>query len=127
MTEHAALATGWVPVCSTDQLAQAGRAAIDLPSGERCLVVDVAGTLRAVIATCTHRALSIEGGPVRAGVITCPWHRARFDLETGRASHPATVPLKTFDVTVIGDVVCVREKRTTDERDQNLRTDGILP
>jgi nitrite reductase/ring-hydroxylating ferredoxin subunit len=110
MIEHAALATGWVPICSTDELAQNGRASGDLPSGERCLVVDMDGIFRAVSATCTHRELSIEGGPVRGGAIMCPWHRARFDLATGRASHPATRPLKTFDVTVIGDAVCVKEK-----------------
>ena len=110
MTEHAGLATDWVPVCPIDQLAKDGRASVDLPSGERCLGVTVDGAPRAVSATCTHRALSIEGGPVRGGAITCPWHRARFDLATGRAARPATVPLKTFDVSIIDDVVCVREK-----------------
>jgi 3-phenylpropionate/trans-cinnamate dioxygenase ferredoxin subunit len=110
MTEHGALTSEWVQVCPADQLPAGGRAAVDMPSGERCLVVHVNGAYHAVSATCTHKALSLEGGTLRGGSIVCPWHRARFDLATGRASLPARKPLKTFEVAVVNGTVCVREK-----------------
>jgi 2,3-dihydroxybiphenyl 1,2-dioxygenase len=110
MAENAALTIRWVPVCPTPSLAPGQRASIDLPSGERCVVLNVEGELYAVTAKCTHRELSIEDGLVRQGCIICPWHRARFDLATGQAlSLPARRPLRTFDVAVIDDVVHVRE------------------
>ncbi|MEK6437686.1 Rieske (2Fe-2S) protein [Pseudonocardia sp. T1-2H] len=110
MKEHAALAMGWVPVCPAEQLSADGRAAIDLPSGERCLVFEVEGALYAVSATCSHRALSIEGGPVQGASIVCPWHKARFDMATGKGTRPARDPLKTFDVAVVDGTVCVHER-----------------
>ncbi|MHA6792262.1 Rieske (2Fe-2S) protein [Pseudonocardia bannensis] len=110
MTERAALRAGWIPVCPTEQLATDGRAAVDLPSGERCLVFNVEGALYAVSATCSHRALSIEGGPVQGTTIVCPWHKARFDMATGKGTRPAREPLKTFAVAVIDGTVCVHEK-----------------
>jgi 3-phenylpropionate/trans-cinnamate dioxygenase ferredoxin component len=102
--------TTWFPVCRAELIAAEGRAAFDLPSGERCLVFDVEGTLYAVSATCSHRALSIEGGSVQGATIVCPWHKARFDLTSGKGTRPAREPLKTFPVAVIDGIVCVREE-----------------
>jgi nitrite reductase/ring-hydroxylating ferredoxin subunit len=111
MTQLSTLTTGWMPVCPAEELAEAGsRTAVDLPTGERCMVLNVDGALRALSALCTHRDLTLEGGMVKAGVITCPWHRARFDLCTGQGTRPAAGPLKTFNVAVVDGTVCVQEK-----------------
>ena len=88
----------------------ARQVAADLPSGERCLVLNVDGELYAVSAFCTHRELSMEGGTTRAGSLVCPWHRARFDLKTGAGTRPAPRPVKTFEVAVVDGNVLVRQK-----------------
>jgi 3-phenylpropionate/trans-cinnamate dioxygenase ferredoxin subunit len=110
LAERTGLGTTWLPVCPAEQIAAQGRAALNLPSGERCLVFDVEGALYAVSATCSHRALSIEGGSVQGATIVCPWHKARFDLATGKGTRPAREPLKTFAVAVVDGIVYVQEE-----------------
>ena len=33
--------------------------------------------------TCTHRAGPLSEGEVSGTTVTCPWHRAQYDLKTG--------------------------------------------
>lgn len=56
--------------------------------GERVLLARVGDRFHAVGAECTH-----YGGPLCEGLLTgttviCPWHHARFELESGRATAP---------------------------------------
>jgi nitrite reductase/ring-hydroxylating ferredoxin subunit len=103
-----------VPVCPAEELAEAGsRKAVDLPSGERCVVLNVDGRLHALSAICPHRELTLEGGVVRDGEITCPWHRARFSVETGQGTKPARWALKSFEVAVVDGTIHVQEKEVT--------------
>lgn len=114
MTELQALTAGWAPVCPAEELAAAGsRKAVDLPSGERCVVLNVEGRLHALSALCPHRDLTLEGGLVRDGEITCPWHRARFNIETGQGIRASRWALKTFDVAVVDGTIHVQEKEDT--------------
>lgn len=106
----------WVAVGQQDAVAEPGdHLAAELPGGERCLVLNVGGTLRALAGTCTHRDLPLDGGAVRGGSLVCPWHRARFDLTTGAATRPASRALKTFDVDVVDGTVRVRERGDSSE------------
>ena len=60
----------------------------------------------AVINRCSHAEEPLECGRVRNGWIACPVHGARFDLETGEVMNPpATFPIETFAVRVVGDVI----------------------
>lgn len=53
---------------------------------------------------CTHEDLPLDGGEVSAGVLTCPWHGARYDIRTGRVlALPATRPLRTYRTRIAED------------------------
>lgn len=62
----------------------------------------------AIEDVCTH-----DGGPVAEGTVTdgrveCPRHGATFDVRTGAAkSFPATSPVATYAVRVVGDEIQV--------------------
>lgn len=63
----------------------------------------------AIEDVCTH-----DGGPVAegtllpGGIIECPRHGATFDVRTGAAkSFPATTPVPTYAVRVVGDEIQV--------------------
>ncbi|MBI2614244.1 MAG: non-heme iron oxygenase ferredoxin subunit [Gemmatimonadetes bacterium] len=92
----------------------------DLPAGaskrvyldtEAVALFNVGGTYFAVSDRCTHgRASLSEGRVVDSGacILECPWHRGRFELETGRpAGGPPNAPLKTYRVKVAGDQILV--------------------
>ncbi len=55
---------------------------------------------------CTHLGKPLTGGRVMAGQITCPFHGACFDVNTGAAvSGPAVFPLHRFPARLEGDEV----------------------
>lgn len=53
---------------------------------------------------CTHEDLPLDGGEVADGVLTCPWHGARYDIRTGEVlALPAVRPLRAYPVRVTAD------------------------
>jgi NADPH-dependent 2,4-dienoyl-CoA reductase/sulfur reductase-like enzyme/nitrite reductase/ring-hydroxylating ferredoxin subunit len=67
----------------------------------------------AVSGKCPHYGAPLHKGVIRGGTITCPWHHARFDIETGRLiAPPALKDLVYFDVKLEGGRVWVRKADT---------------
>lgn len=64
-------------------------------------VFNVGGTFRAIDDRCAHKGGSLAEGMVRDGVVTCPLHWWRYDLETGRRVASDTVVQATYDVAVV--------------------------
>ena len=82
----------------------------EVPPGSVLLVGDVAvfnveGGFCATQAMCTHRQGPLSEGVIDGSTVTCPLHGARFNVWTGAVLRgPATEALKTYAVTVDGDV-----------------------
>ena len=63
-----------------------------------CVVVSVGGqtvalfadngVVRAVDNRCPHMGFPLHRGSVCDGILTCHWHHARFDLESGGTFDP---------------------------------------
>lgn len=61
------------------------------------------GEICALHGICTHEDLPLDGGTVEDGVLTCPWHGARYDVRTGRVlALPAVRPLRVYRSRVDG-------------------------
>lgn len=94
----------------------------------KILLVRHNGKIHALENKCPHVGLSLEKGKVEDGVITCPWHGSRFDIETGAnqdwvnsvlgvsvpkwtakiiAMGKAPQPVGTYPVEIVGDDVMV--------------------
>lgn len=59
------------------------------------------GELRAIDDLCSHAEASLAAGEVDEGCVVCPWHGAKFSLETGEAlTAPATESVKAYGVIV---------------------------
>ena len=68
---------------------------------EPVLVVNVAGTLRAVAGVCTHEYFELDKGFLTGDSITCALHLSRFDLFSGEPlDPPADEPLEVYPVAV---------------------------
>jgi uncharacterized protein YbjT (DUF2867 family)/nitrite reductase/ring-hydroxylating ferredoxin subunit len=82
----------------------------EVPPGSVLLVGDVAvfnveGGFCATQARCTHRQGPLSEGAIDGSTVTCPLHGAQFNVWTGAVLRgPAKDPLKTYRVTVEGDV-----------------------
>jgi nitrite reductase/ring-hydroxylating ferredoxin subunit len=82
----------------------------EVPPGSALFVGDVAlfnvdGTFCATQGKCTHRQGPLSEGKLDGSTVTCPWHRAQFNVCTGAVLRgPATDPLKTYRVTVEGEI-----------------------
>ena len=69
------------------------------------VVFNVSGQFFATQARCTHRGGPLDKGKLEGATVTCPIHGAQFDITTGTAVRgPARDPLKTYRVTVEGEV-----------------------
>ena len=85
----------------------------DVPAGKRMLVqaggieillCNTKDRIFAVRNLCSHADQRLDRGRIKDGVIVCPGHGARFDLETGEAmTAPAVMPLQTYEVRVDHD------------------------
>lgn len=63
--------------------------------GVSVAIADVDGELLAFDDTCTHRACPLSEGVLDGPTITCPCHKSRFDLRSGRPLNgPATLPIR---------------------------------
>lgn len=52
-------------------------------AGTPVLLTRVDGTVQACADKCPHLGKSLQGGTIRNGVITCPWHGAKLNICAG--------------------------------------------
>jgi len=82
----------------------------EVPPGSVLLLGDVAifsveGGFCATQASCPHRQGPLSEGTFDGSTVTCPLHGAQFNIWTGAVLRgPAKEPLKTYSVTVEGDI-----------------------
>ncbi len=79
------------------------------------LVVWHEGRAYALEDRCPHMGFPLHRGTCDAGLLTCHWHHARFDLESGSTLDRWADDARGFDVEVTGDDVWVASRATGDE------------
>jgi nitrite reductase/ring-hydroxylating ferredoxin subunit len=89
----------------------------DIPAGEgrtyeaggRLVAVFFDGeNYSAIDDLCPHMGASLGTGPLRDGVVTCPWHAWRFRLCDGAWCDNPKLKVDVFTVRVVGDAIEVR-------------------
>jgi 3-phenylpropionate/trans-cinnamate dioxygenase ferredoxin component len=55
------------------------------------LVANVNGTYYAIANACTHEGGNLSKGNLQGNIVTCPRHKAQFDLTTGKAVSPPKI------------------------------------
>ena len=60
---------------------------------------------------CTHLAYPIDMGQVNSGIITCPFHRFQYKLETGECLTAPDLPLESYPVRIEGEKVFVQVEK----------------
>lgn len=87
-----------------DGLPKVGEPVVVVVDGIDVAVAEVAGMLVAFDDTCTHRACPLSEGTFDDLSVTCPCHKSRFDLATGRPLNgPATEAIRIRRVALEGE------------------------
>lgn len=90
-------------VCALDDLS-VGSASRRTVGGVTMAVVRTEDTVYAVNDRCSHADVSLAEGDVEGCTLECWLHGSAFDLVTGQPlSPPATIPIPTYPVRVVGD------------------------
>jgi len=72
--------------------------------GKSVAIANVGGEFFAFDNVCTHQGCDLATGALDGVVVTCPCHGSRFEVTTGAVvAGPATVPVETYAVEVVGD------------------------
>jgi 3-phenylpropionate/trans-cinnamate dioxygenase ferredoxin subunit len=75
-------------------------------NGRNVALFNLGGTVVAIDDTCPHRGGPLSEGVVSGTEVMCPWHGARFDLNTGNhLSPPARNGVTVFKVQLNGDEI----------------------
>lgn len=80
---------------SAESIAERGCVVV---SGDRhgIAVFHDAGKFYAIDNRCPHMGFPLNKGSVRCGILTCHWHHARFDLESGGAFDPFADDVRVY-------------------------------
>lgn len=79
--------------------------------GEDVCLFNSGGKFHAVEELCPHQEGPLHEGSLEEGKIVCPWHSAKFDVETGKPDEESDFvkqDLKVYEVKVEGDDVLVK-------------------
>jgi 3-phenylpropionate/trans-cinnamate dioxygenase ferredoxin subunit len=76
--------------------------------GRTLALFNVEGKVYALDSQCTHRNAPLAEGECEGSELICPWHGARFDLNTGAAlCPPAKQGVAVYKVQVVGEEIQV--------------------
>ncbi|MCC5836043.1 MAG: NADH:ubiquinone reductase (Na(+)-transporting) subunit F [Opitutales bacterium] len=94
---------GWLEVCAARDLVNEDVIRFDYKRKTFALCRDGKGRLYASDGICTHGNTHLAGGLVKGGIIECPKHNGRFNLEDGSpARAPVCRGLATYPIKDVG-------------------------
>jgi 3-phenylpropionate/trans-cinnamate dioxygenase ferredoxin component len=97
-----------IKACKTDELKPG--AALRINTTPPLAIFRLEDGFYATEDTCSHAQSSLAAGEVDLDdcTVECPYHASQFEIKTGRVlSLPATKPIKTFPVKIVGDEVFI--------------------
>ena len=107
-------AEGWLDVLPAAELPE-GASAVAYYRGKQVALFNAGGSLYALSNRCPHARGPLSEGRVEgesdACTVTCPWHYAKFDLQTGAVlDGVAQTGVPSYEVRVQDGTVYLREK-----------------
>ncbi|MBI3803379.1 MAG: Rieske 2Fe-2S domain-containing protein [Nitrospirae bacterium] len=73
--------------------------------GKEIALFRLDGKVYAIDNLCLHEGGPLGHGPVKDGIVTCPWHLWRFDVRTGAMVEAPSMRVDCFAVKLEGDEV----------------------
>ena len=89
--------SGYVHAAGKSEIAVGKMKKVTL-DGNEVLIANVNGNYYAVSSECTHFGGDLSEGVLEDNVVTCPNHKARFDVTTGKLVSPPAEALSRPDI-----------------------------
>lgn len=89
--------SGYVRVADKSEIAMGKMKKVTIDE-KAILIVNVDGNYYAVGSECTHFGGDLSEGVLEGNVVTCPNHRAKFDVTTGKVVSPPAEALGRPDI-----------------------------
>jgi nitrite reductase/ring-hydroxylating ferredoxin subunit len=79
-------------------------------AGKEVMLANVGGSVYAINDKCCHKGGPLHEGTLEDHNVVCLWHRARYDIATGKVAKetPWGVDAKTYEVKIEGNDILVR-------------------
>lgn len=107
--------TDFVRVASKGEI-PAGKTLIVKINNNEVLLVNLAGNFYAISKKCTHMGGDLSKGKLEGNIVTCPRHKAKYDVTNGKVVshpkmgllHPKAKDLTTYQVKVDQDSIWIK-------------------
>jgi len=104
-------------VAETQELSSGQMKAVKF-GAEQILLANINGTFYAIGNVCTHEGGNLSLGTLKGNIITCPKHKAQFDVTTGKVvnppkmlfMHPKIKNETTYAVKIEGTAIMLESK-----------------
>lgn len=87
------------PICGESELA-IGKSKLVEIAGKIIALFHTSNGYFALDDRCPHRGGPLSEGEILEGVVTCPWHQARFDLSSGQCRSSKDWKVVTYPVQI---------------------------
>ncbi|MGH9297412.1 MAG: Rieske (2Fe-2S) protein [Acidimicrobiales bacterium] len=108
-----------VRVGTTEELQKSGCLAAKVGTQPVCLFW-CDGKAYAVDDRCPHMGFPLHRGTVEEGLLTCHWHHARFDLESGGTLDPFAGDVRTYPVEIDGPELMIVVEPAAGQKDHHV-------
>jgi len=105
----------FVPALPLSELKETACKTIQL-NGHTVVLWYVNEQVYAIDNRCPHMGFPLDKGSVKGGILTCHWHHARFDLESGGTFDQWADDVRTFPVDIRNGEIWVDLARYTDPK-----------
>lgn len=75
--------------------------------GKELALFKADGAVYAIDNFCLHEGGPLGHGPLKGGIVTCPWHLWKFDVRTGAMVEAPAMKVDCFGVKIEGDDVFI--------------------
>lgn len=104
-----AIPHGFVPIVNVNEIAPGE--VLEVVLGDSVVAVaNVDGTIHAVDNVCPHAGGPLGDGEMDGHDVICPYHGWAFDVRTGGCHVNEKLSIRTFQVRIVGDQVCVQHE-----------------
>ena len=84
--------SGYERVADTSEI-PIGKTKKVLVQGKEILIANVNGTYYAIGNVCTHEHRDLSLGKLEGNIVTCPKHKSKFDVTSGKVVSPPKIVL----------------------------------
>ena len=99
---------GYVKVASVTDIPEGKIKEFEV-NGESIIIINLNGKFYAYRNECSHMELELTDSEIEGNILTCPWHGAKFNIETGEAVQlPASEPLEKYELKIEDDSIFIK-------------------